>query len=50
MADRLIISIGDWATLQAEGSYGLSAALLGAAYLGAVWLAVSWIRINNPRS
>jgi hypothetical protein len=50
MTDRLILSIGDWATLQVEGSFALSAALLAAMYLGAVWLVAYWFRFKNPRS
>jgi len=50
MTDRLILSIGDWVTLQAEGSFALSAALLAAVYLGAVWLVARWLTFKNPRS
>lgn len=39
MSDKLIISIGGWATVQAEGVFALGAALLIAVYLGALWFA-----------
>jgi hypothetical protein len=48
MTDRLIISIGDWATLQAEGLFALSVALL--AYFAALWFAAWWLSFKYPRS
>jgi hypothetical protein len=50
MTDRLIISIGDWVTLQAEGIFALSVALLGAAYFAALWFAAWWLSFKYPRS
>ena len=50
MTDRLIISLGDWVTLQAEGLFALSAALIGAAYFAALWFAAWWLSLKNSRS
>jgi hypothetical protein len=50
MTDRLIISIGDWATLQAEGLFALSVTLFGAAYFAALWFAAWWLSFKYPRS
>jgi hypothetical protein len=43
MTDRLIISIGNWATVQADGLFAVAATLLIAMFFGALWLLAYWI-------
>ena len=50
MASKLIISIGSWVTLQAEGPFAIEAAVLVSAYVGALWFAAWWIGHRNKDS
>lgn len=50
MLDKLTISLGSWATVQAEGLFALGATLLIAAYFGALWFAAWWLISKTSRS
>lgn len=50
MGDRLIISIGNWATVQADGFFAVVAALLIALFFGTLWLVGYIISTKKSRS
>jgi hypothetical protein len=50
MENKLIISIGSWVTLQAEGALAIEAALLVSAYVGALWFTAWWVTYRNKNS
>jgi hypothetical protein len=50
MTDRLMVSIGGWVTIQAEGMFALGATLLITVFLGALWFAAQSKPTKNSRS
>jgi hypothetical protein len=50
MGDRLIISFGNWVTLQADGLFAIEAAVVVTAFLGVFWLAGQFIDSRNRSS
>jgi hypothetical protein len=52
MTDKLVISIGEWVTIQADGWFAVAAATVVAVYFGSLWFALWWVssRYGTPDS
>jgi hypothetical protein len=50
MTERLIISIGNWATIQAEGILAIGAILIATFAFGSLWLLIQVWSSKGPRS
>jgi hypothetical protein len=49
MTDKLVVAIGNWVTLEAEGLFALGAAIVIALYFGALWLAAQQLSSRQDR-
>jgi hypothetical protein len=50
MPDKLVLTIGNWVTLRAEGGYALAAATAFILFFGAMWFAVWWVSSGRDKN